>query len=465
MKKHLLTLAAAVALINPFSANAQASIEQVWLYQNAELNADWDGEAPNWSNPDVIKSKACTRFATGKDGRIYTINMKTMSIAEITKDGMVDRYKLPSLEGISYNGIPDYYGPAISMDDAGNFLVGHYMTQKVLSSQIYTIYHTATGEAKHFDLGYPEGTDAETYTSPGYGNGAGLGRIDCVGRVCGDFANEAVFFIAPQGANAPSAQNVRFVYAYAGGDFNDISLDANEYIGTWLGCTSEANIVQPSITDISEYGDTFDDHSRSFIINSTEGGQYDIVTCTAGAPQAGACWFFQQAIRATPPSYNNGFDTFVFNGRRYFVHGRSVVTSYNENGEEVTKINPNNKRPMDIAVWDEDGNIVAEWTNPDYASNLGYNSIVAQAIEEEGFVYIYVYVSTVTTTIGDQTGCGAAAVLKFYPDPSAGIEAIEIDNNNAPAVYYNLQGVEVANPENGIYVVRRGNKVTKEIVR
>ena len=34
-----------------------------------------------------------------------------------------------------------------------------------------------------------------------------------------------------------------------------------------------------------------------------------------------------------------------------------------------------------------------------------------------------------------------------------------------PAVYYNRQGVQVANPENGVYIVRRGNKVTKELIR
>ena len=36
---------------------------------------------------------------------------------------------------------------------------------------------------------------------------------------------------------------------------------------------------------------------------------------------------------------------------------------------------------------------------------------------------------------------------------------------DAPAVYYNLQGVQVANPENGVYIVRRGSKVTKELIR
>ena len=44
----------------------------------------------------------------------------------------------------------------------------------------------------------------------------------------------------------------------------------------------------------------------------------------------------------------------------------------------------------------------------------------------------------------------------------SGIESIE-DNTAAP-VYYNLQGIKVANPENGIYIVKRGNKVTKEYV-
>lgn len=38
-------------------------------------------------------------------------------------------------------------------------------------------------------------------------------------------------------------------------------------------------------------------------------------------------------------------------------------------------------------------------------------------------------------------------------------------DTNAPAVYYNLQGVKVANPENGVYIVRRGNNVTKELIR
>lgn len=43
-----------------------------------------------------------------------------------------------------------------------------------------------------------------------------------------------------------------------------------------------------------------------------------------------------------------------------------------------------------------------------------------------------------------------------------GISDIEIDSNVAP-VYYNLQGVRIANPENGLFIEVRGNKAVKVI--
>lgn len=50
-----------------------------------------------------------------------------------------------------------------------------------------------------------------------------------------------------------------------------------------------------------------------------------------------------------------------------------------------------------------------------------------------------------------------------YVSP-AGVEGIAADN--APAVYYNLQGVRVNNPEQGgIYIIRQGSKTRKAIIR
>lgn len=51
--------------------------------------------------------------------------------------------------------------------------------------------------------------------------------------------------------------------------------------------------------------------------------------------------------------------------------------------------------------------------------------------------------------------------------PNAAIESVsaEASANNAPAEYFNLQGVRVMNPGPGFYIVRRGNTVSKELIR
>ena len=53
-------------------------------------------------------------------------------------------------------------------------------------------------------------------------------------------------------------------------------------------------------------------------------------------------------------------------------------------------------------------------------------------------------------------------MLKFSSEES-GVDNIAADN--APAEYFNLQGVRVANPENGLYIVRQGGKVSKQLVK
>ncbi len=52
----------------------------------------------------------------------------------------------------------------------------------------------------------------------------------------------------------------------------------------------------------------------------------------------------------------------------------------------------------------------------------------------------------------------------MIPDP-AGVENIIMDKTNSTLEYFNLQGVRVANPSNGIYIRRQGNDVRKVYVR
>lgn len=47
----------------------------------------------------------------------------------------------------------------------------------------------------------------------------------------------------------------------------------------------------------------------------------------------------------------------------------------------------------------------------------------------------------------------------------SGVEDMLVDDNNAPAEYYNLNGVRVQYPKNGVYIKRKGNKITKVVVK
>ena len=63
--------------------------------------------------------------------------------------------------------------------------------------------------------------------------------------------------------------------------------------------------------------------------------------------------------------------------------------------------------------------------------------------------------------------CLDAANKKLYlfnADNTTGVEDVVIDLN-APAEYYNLNGVKVENPATGIYIVRQGGKTFKAVIR
>lgn len=55
--------------------------------------------------------------------------------------------------------------------------------------------------------------------------------------------------------------------------------------------------------------------------------------------------------------------------------------------------------------------------------------------------------------------------MKLTVTKASGVDGIEADDSDAAPVYYNLQGVRVDTPSAGLYIVVRGNKVTKEVVR
>jgi len=392
MKKQLLSLAMALALAPAFNANAQASITEVWRYMTTDYNDGWDSGAPDWTSEDAIKQKSCVRMGTGKDGKIYTVNMKTMSIAAMDKDGIRDVYKLPKLEG------DDYYGTAISTDQAGNFLIGHYFTKTPQSATTWTIFNPANGTYNHFDIGDPGAEMNEAYTS-----NVGVGRTDCVGRVIGDLTQEAVFFIAPYGTGY--AQVTRFVSVFGLGEKGDASqteMDGTVWSpGSYLGSSGGQNIAQPKYTTLDEIYEK--GITNSFILLSAEGGQWDqYMTFENGV----GVDVVNKALKGKTKASTKGFDTFVTNGKRYYV------INYLDETEAAL-----GTKTMNIAVFDENGFMVANWKNNDYPNadscKYGYSSITAEPLED-GSVNIYVY--------NCHVGAVAGAMLNFkaISDPTLG---------------------------------------------
>ncbi|MGM9843612.1 MAG: hypothetical protein ACI30S_05250 [Muribaculaceae bacterium] len=73
------------------------------------------------------------------------------------------------------------------------------------------------------------------------------------------------------------------------------------------------------------------------------------------------------------------------------------------------------------------------------------------------------YVDGAFVKSSDSTG--AVNVYCNTTGKTTGVEAVEMEDADAPVEYYNLQGVRVANPQNGLYIIRQGNKVRKQIIR
>lgn len=424
--------------------NAKLELSEQWCFVNNTINDGWDATAPNWSNTTAIKSKSCPRFATALDGKLYTVDMMTMSIAELGKDGvMTPKYKLPELTG-SIGGINDYYGCAISSDDAGHFVIGHYFAQPA-SFYVWTVYDPKTNTSKHFE--FPM-------------NGKTSNRIDCVGRVVGDVTKNAYLFVAP---------------SYDGGVFQCGNM--LHFTGTGTVSSIEGTNAFTPLTYLSNRTGSY---CQSFYTDPADISSLpytqDAIICyskSEGFTQwSNSMYGYNNGAlsgnRATSwPNYagTSGFDVFTLGGKLYYV------MNYVDEAESA-----NNLCPMDIVVTDTQFNIVAQWKNEEYKSNLGYSSVIARPVSDNA-VEIFVYNSTSSRTGDDKSGAISGAYLHLYAEghesdfnrPTSGIEDIVSDfeeaTEEAPAVYYNLQGVQVVNPTKGIYVVRRGNKVSKEYIR
>ena len=93
-----------------------------------------------------------------------------------------------------------------------------------------------------------------------------------------------------------------------------------------------------------------------------------------------------------------------------------------------------------------------------------YSSFVSRMDpEEDGADYYASIVLSATLSDGSFSPWYYLNFVFNELEPAA-VKNITIDTN-VPVEYYNLNGVRVDNPSNGIFIVKKGNKVSKQVIR
>ncbi len=127
---------------------------------------------------------------------------------------------------------------------------------------------------------------------------------------------------------------------------------------------------------------------------------------------------------------------------------------------------------MRTAAFDFDN--VATGKYVEVNSGAPYNSLACIEMTEEhnpkwpdGYCAKYIDVVVYNVKAGDKVGFGGLQTLHpgWTPAVFAGVEEITVDNENSPVEYFNLHGIRVNNPENGLYIRRQGTQVSKVVIK
>lgn len=354
-----------------------------------------------------------SRFGAGFGGKVYFNDKANGKVMTIDKDGNVEEYA--AVEGL---------GTGIAIDDAGNVLVNTGFPGAVSGSNFVIISAADKSQT------------ALTLDINKENAGLAAARVDQLGRVAGNLLSDegAFFFITMNGA--PTVTTI-FVQngAQAMGDLSYLMSEPAPISMNTSTC------AQP-LFDFDTLVGMGDDARKAGFAVRNRGNQkvyyYDGTDwLTFGAP-------------ATTTSGTEGFDVFTIGDKSYSIN--------------PVKMTFNHENAFEIA--DEDGNTIFNSVNDGgvpVACETGvqsFGSYNARPVYNEAGevekVEIYQWYGANNNT------CLAAM---FTVSKTQGVnDVIAADADVAP-VYYNLQGVRVANPANGLYIKVAGEKASKVLVK
>ena len=378
-----------------------------------------------WQNTSSVPGTAAggdLRFAAVSNGKLIVNDKSTNLIVEVTASGNTTYYDPSSAISANYSG--KVIGTAIGCDDAGNILVNSGFSGAV-SGSAFTLISADLKSTYKIDLSAIEG-----YTAA---------RCDQIGRIRGNMlSNEGGYaFITPNGGT--SVLVVKIKNGAVDTDYTQVS---NPIAGVTLNTSC---MPQPAFATVAEIDALMDDNgdlSSAFILRS-RGVPGSVFAWNDGNTDMVKAWSFGAAEGncTTANASVEGFDWFTLKDKKYFV-------------VPVTTDGTTGTRGSNIAIFDEEGTCVATWTEGQKAGlGAAMGSIIAVPNDDVS-VHIYHFVPG---TVAEK--------LLFAVASTSGVGSIEAENADAPVEYYNLQGVKVANPSNGIFIKVQGTKATKEYIK
>ena len=383
-----------------------------------------------WQNTSSVPGSAAggdLRFAAVSNGKLIVTDKSTNLLVEVSATGNTTYYNPAS-------ALSEYYGQTISTaigcDDAGNFLVSTGFSG-VTSGKNFAVISADLKSTYKIDLSAIEG-----YTPA---------RFDQLGRIRGNMLSSegGYAFIVPNGGT-----KVLVVKIKNGAVDTDYTQVTNAIAG--VGLTTSC-CPQPAFATVAEIDALMDDNndlSNAFIMRSRS-VPGSVFAWNEDNSDMVKAWTFGAATGnyTTSNASNEGFDWFELYGKKYFI--MPVTTD----GTSAT-------RGSNFAIFDEEGTCVATWTEGQKAGLGACMGSFIAVPNNDYSVYIYHFVPG---TVAEKL-CFAVAPKE---DPS-GVENIvveEMEEIDAPVEYYNLQGVKVAEPSNGIFIKVQGKKASKVYVK
>ena len=288
--------------------------------------------------------------------------------------------------------------------------------------------------------------------------GAIVSRFDALGPVHGDILNDEFTAIY-----APVAFTSRSLieFSYTQGEYNQATESRYKIHEAFTG---EAKAPQTlamaqalDMDNLAVYPNPRIDETGSAhgLGNGIMHFEYVVTDETEG-------WEANGKFYVTPDhAAIGGFYIFELNGKQFIVYPSAGV-EVAADAFAVTEVTFADS-PISDPEEDKDHLIARKFAATNEAGAILYSPAayfmginVEPVADDPNSVLIYTYVAGKNES--------PAMVHKFTYDPNVdpgAVEEIEVADPNAPVEYFNLQGIRVANPENGLFIRRQGAKVSK----